>query len=184
MTSGEWHEQWHRLDHFRISAEADRNDLELEWFAQLKHFHVDAVEHGITQLIGTATDNFLPGLGLLREYIHARLGRYDKVPGKCATCHGSGWKEAAPFKSNNLIYANTVERCLDCGIPEPKLEGVNRRRESITEVQRHEYQAGRFGRDQMPPGLEAKHPEKPGNPELRQMIAAFRAKFANKEDLA
>lgn len=177
MTAGEWHDEWRRLDHFRISAEANRDELEAEWFAQLKHHHVDAVSHGISQLIGQAKDNFLPGLGLLKDFIQARLGRYDRTPGKCAECGGSGWIDAPPFKRNGLIYANVAGRCPACGIPEPTIDSHSRR-EVVSEVQQYEYQAGRDGRSQMPAGLEAKHPEKPGNPELRQMIAAFRAKFA------
>ncbi len=180
MTVAEWGSQWTRLNQFNTRGDVDRDQLSGEWFAQLKHFHVDAVDHGITQLIGHAKDNFLPGLGLLKDFIQARLGRYDKTPGKCGSCGGSGWVDASPFKSNGLVYANTVARCQVCGIPAPQIEPS--RREPLTELQQHEYLAGRYGRSQMPPGLEARHPDKPGNPELRQMIAGFRAKFANSQD--
>lgn len=183
MTFAEWDAQWARLNPFHTRGDVDREQLSAEWFAQLKHFHVDAVDHGITQLIGGAKDNFLPGLGLLKDHIRARLARYDRVPGKCGACGGSGWVDAPPFKSNGLVYANVVSRCLVCGIPAPQIE-THARREPLTELQAHEYHAGRFGRSQMPQGLDDRHPERAGNPELKHMIAAFRAKFANTEELA
>lgn len=176
MTFQDWQPQWTRLAHFHVSGEADRNQLEAEWFAQLKHHHIDAVDAGITQLIGSAKDNFLPGLGLLKDFIQARIGRYDRTPGKCADCGGSGWVDVEMFSSNKLIYANTVKRCLSCGIPEPKAETTSRR-ERVTDLQAHEYRAGRFGRDQMPEWAKAKHPDQPGNPELRKMIVEFKKRF-------
>lgn len=182
MTFIEWEGQWARLNQFHTRGDVDRDTLSAEWFAQLKHYHVDAVDHGITQLIGGARDNFLPGLGLLKDHIKTRLARYDRTPGKCGECGGSGWVDAPPFKSNGLVYANVVTRCLVCGIPAPQIE-ANPRREPLTELQAHEYRARRYGRQQMPEGLEDKHPEKAGLPELRQMIAGFRAKFVS-EDVA
>jgi hypothetical protein len=184
MSPAEFAEQFERLTaHFHLPTDGTRDTLAVDWLKALQHYHVDAFEHAVTQLTQTSTDRFWPALGRVLEVIKTRISRYDKFNGKCEGCGGSGWVEAPPFESNGLIYGNTVQRCLKCGIPEPQIE--SHRRRSITSVQAHEYQAGRFGRDQMPAGLEAKHPEKPGNPELRHMIAAFRAKFANSgEDLA
>ena len=173
MTFQEWQPQWARLAHFHVSGDTDRGQLEAEWFAQLKHWHVDAVDHGVTKLIGGARDNFLPGLGLLKDHIQARLGRYDKTPGRCPTCHGSGWVDAAPFKSNGLVYANVSQRCPDCGIPAPQVE-AHGHREPLTELQRHEYEAGRYGRDIMPEGLKAKPwDEAKRATHKAQMMAAF-----------
>jgi hypothetical protein len=160
MTREEWKSQWKRLDQFRVGGEADRAQVGAEWFAQLAHYHVDAVDHGITQLIGSAKDTFLPGLGLLKDFIQQRIGRYDKFNGKCESCHGSGWVDAPIFRSNGLIYSNAVQRCTSCGIPAPKVEDRGRR-EPVNDLQTAEYLAMRFGRDQMPVGCEAK-PSKPG----------------------
>lgn len=154
MTAAEWERQWRRLDQFRVGGEADRSEVQAEWFSQLRHHHVDAVDHGVTQLIGSAKDTFLPGLGLLKELIQSRLDRYDRTHGKCATCHGSGLIDAPAFMSNGLVYANVAMRCPDCGIPAPTVEAS--RRQPLTDLQRHEYQAGRFGHEQMPVGCEAK----------------------------
>lgn len=173
MTSAEWEIQWKRLDQFRVGGDANRNQVSAEWFAQLKHFHVDAVDHGITQLIGSAQDTFLPGLGLLKDFIHAKLGRYDKTPGKCETCHGNTWIDVAPFKSNGMIYENTVMRCPDCGVPAPPYTEPGRR-ESLTSREHAEWRMGDAPRDYMPPGLEAK-PWAPGQREAHkaEVMAAF-----------
>lgn len=174
MNHDEWKAQWRRLDHFHVSGDANRADLSAEWYRQLRHWHVDAVEYGITQLIGTAKDTFLPGLGLLKDYIQSRIDRYDRT-GKCGVCGGSGWVDGAPFISNGLVYANAVTRCTACGIPAPKVD-AHARRQPLTDLQDHEYRAGRYGREQMPEGLQAKS-EQPGNPELKAAFASLREKL-------
>lgn len=165
MTLPEWKVQWKRLDPFRVGGDADRDQVSAEWFAQLKHFHVDAVEYGVTKLIGSAQDTFLPGLGLLKDYIQERMGRYDRTPGKCATCHGTTWIESAPWKANGIIYEG-LRRCPDCGVPEPQghEQKVTHR---VSDLELHEYRHGRYGRDLMPDGAKAKHPEKVVNPEFK-----------------
>lgn len=186
MTFPEWQPQWARLAHFRISADVDRDHLEAEWFAQLKHWHVDAVDAGVTLLIGHAKDNFLPGLGLLKDYIRQQIGRYERTPGQCATCHGTSWIEASPWKSNGLVYEGVV-RCPECGIPAPQ---VNDRKvtKPLTPLEQHEYQAGRYSREWMPVGLEAK----PWNPDakaqhksaMRQLFDRLRIHLFGSEDSA
>ena len=174
MTLAEWKIQWHRLDLFHVSADADRAKVSAEWFAQLQHFHVDAVHAGITELIGRATDTFLPGLGLLKELIRARLGRYEKTPGQCDTCHGSGWVEAPAFMSNHLIYANVVARCSACGIPAPQI--TSGRREPVPAVQLEEYRSGRYGCDRMPEGMQARSGPRPVT-EFAQWAEQLRVKL-------
>lgn len=172
MTPQEWAPLWARLAHFHVSGDIDREKLEAEWFAQLKHWHVDAVDAGVTLLIGHARDNFLPGLGLLKDYIGQRMGRYERTPGKCATCHGSGWIDVDPWKSNGIVYEGVV-RCPNCGIPAPKLND-RKVTHPLTHLEAHEYQAGRYSRELMPPGCEAK----PWNPESKaQHKTAMRAMF-------
>ena len=188
MTFQEWQPQWARLAHFHISADQDRSRLEAEWFAQLRHLHVDAVDAGITLLIGHAKDNFLPGLGLLKDYIGQRMRRYDRQPGTCDTCGGSGWLEAPAFRVGPLVYSNNMSRCQDCGIPAPKVE-IHKRREPLSDLERHEYAAGRYGRDQMPDGLKAKpwHPEARAQhtSAMRTMFDALKVKlFGSRDDAA
>ena len=148
MTATEWTGQWRRLAHFQIRADADRPALEIEWFAQLKHHHVDAVDVGITQLIGQAKDNFLPGLGLLKDLIQTRLGRYDTTPGRCATCHGALWIDAPPWKAYGRIYTGFC-RCPDCGVPAPAYT-PNGRREALTASEHQAYLAGTFTEPPLP----------------------------------
>lgn len=148
MTFHEWQPQWGRLAHFRISADADRDQLEVEWFAQLKHWHVDAVDAGITLLIGHAKDNFLPGLGLLKDHIQSRVGRYEKTRGTCATCNGTTWIEAMPWKSNGWIYSGFT-RCPDCGVPAPTYTPYGRR-EELTATEYQQVLAGTFQEPAMP----------------------------------
>jgi hypothetical protein len=175
MTPQEWKAEWKRLDQFRVSAEAERSEIEAEWFSQLRHHHIDAVSHGITQLIGHAKDTFLPGLGLLKDFIQQRIDRYERTPGKCHRCHGATWIEAPATKSNGIIYER-LTRCPACGIPAPQMS-ERHREEPLTDLERHEYRAGRYGRDLMPPGLDAKHPDKPGNPEIKAAMEALRKKL-------
>jgi hypothetical protein len=170
MTVHEWQAQWARLDQFRVSGERDQ--VSAEWFAQLKHHHVDVVDYGITRLIGQAKDTFLPGLGLLKDFIQQKFDRYDRTHGKCVSCGGSGWLEAPPFKSNGLIYSNVLSRCGACGIPEPKIDGQGRR-ESLTSVEAHEYHAGRYGRDQMPEALKVRPGSRSFNTELVAQLQAW-----------
>lgn len=145
MTAAEWKVQWKRLDQFHVSADANRADVSAEWFRQLQHWHVDAIDHGITKLIGTAKDTFLPGLGLLKGFIQERVDRHDRTRDKCPTCQGTTWIEAAPWKSNSRIYTG-FQRCPDCGVPAPEYKPVGHR-EELTAV---EYQAWRDGTFQEP----------------------------------
>lgn len=184
MTAKEWNTQWHRLDHFHVSGDRDRHELEIEWFAQLKHWHMDAVEFGVTQLIGSAKDNFLPGLGLLKDYIQSRIGRYDRTHGKCATCHGSTWIDVGPYKVGEIVYSSAVIRCPDCGVPAPQVE-AHTRRQPLSDLGAHEYQAGRYGRDQMPDGLKGK-PWEPGAKDahktaMREAFDKLRIKLFGKD---
>lgn len=184
MTSAEWDTQWKRLDQFRVGGDADRADVSAEWFTQLRHFHVDAVEHGITQLIGTAHDTFLPALGLLKDFIRARIDRYERAAGKCATCHGSTWIDSAPFKSNGMIYENIVVRCPDCGIPAPQYT-TSSNRQPLTSREYAEWRMGDAPKNYMPPGLEGK-PRREGEvTEIKAAMERLRVKlFGSQDDAA
>lgn len=176
MTNVEFDHQFVRLSaHFHLPQD-ERDTIQADWFAALKHYHMEALDHAVTELSNTATDRYWPALGKVLEIIKARLGRYDRTPGECSTCGGSGWVESPPFKANGIIYSNTLVRCQHCGIPAPKAES-HARRAPLTDIEAHEYAQGRYGRDQMPEGLKAKHPEKPGNPEFKAWADRLRKKL-------
>jgi len=155
MTAAEWETQWKRLDQFRVGGDADRTEVSAEWFAQLKHYHVDAVEHGITQLIGSAKDTFLPGLGLLKELIQTRIDRYERAHHGCQTCHGSTWIESWPVVSNGQLY-EMFARCPDCGVPAPEMKKPHPNARPATKTEYEEWKAGRYLRDTMPDWAKAK----------------------------
>lgn len=169
MTLIEWKAQWKRLDQFRVNGDASREQVSAEWFAQLKHLHVDAVDHGITQLIGNAKDTFLPGLGLLKDFIQTRFDKYQRTDGKCATCHGSTWIESAPFKSNGMIYSSVCIRCPDCGIPAPSYSEPNQRK-GLTSREFAEWRMNDHPRQYMPEAQQSK-PRPEG--EVTEMKAAM-----------
>ena len=180
MTAAEWDTQWKRLDQFRVGGEADRNEVSSEWFAQLRHWHIDAVDHGITRLIGSAKDTFLPGLGLLKEFIQERIDRYQRTDGKCATCHGSTWIDSAPFKANGMIYEGVCIRCPDCGIPAPQyVEPSNR--QPLTSREYAEWRMGDAPRQYMPPGLEGKPVREGEVTEMKAAMERLRIKLFGKE---
>lgn len=175
MTSTEWESQWARLDQFRVKDESRRDAMGAEWFAQLRHHHVDAVDHGITRLIGHAEDTFLPGLGLLKDFVQQRIDRYERTPGKCATCHGRTWIDAPAWKSNGIIYEG-LQRCPDCGVPAPQTHD-RPMVQPVSLVELTEYHAGRYGRELMPPGLEGK-PRHEGDPfEMKAAMERLRIKL-------
>lgn len=180
MTSAEFAPIFDRLTrNFRLPVSADapkqRAEMFADWFRQLQHYHVDAVEHGVRDLMRTETESFWPPVGKLLDAIKARLTRYDRQPGKCETCLGTTWIEARPWKSNAIVYEG-LQRCPDCGVPAPQVD-ERRNVHPVSDLEIHEYRAGRYGRDLMPDHAKAKHPEKPGNPELKTWMEALRKKL-------
>jgi hypothetical protein len=176
MTAAEFETQFSRLAaHFHLPADASRDTLAVDWLKALQHYHVDALEHAVTELTKTSTDRFWPALGRVMELIKSRIGRYDRTPGACATCHGSTWIEAQPWKANGQIYTG-VQRCPDCGIPAPQSD-ERRNSQPLTSVEFHEYQAGRYMRTQMPPGLDAKPTREGEKTEMREAMARLHAKL-------
>lgn len=155
MTRDEWKMQWKRLDQFHVTGDANRSDVSTEWFKQLQHHHVDAVEHGVTRLIGSARDTFLPGLGLLKGFIQERIDKYERTGGRCATCHGSTWIEAWPVVWEGRLY-EMLARCPDCGVPAPEMKKPHSTARPATKLEYEEWKAGRFSRDTMPEWAKAK----------------------------
>lgn len=160
MTISEWRQQWARLAQFHVPVGGNRERVGAEWFAQLKRYHVEAVERGITELIGNAQDNFLPGLGVLRGLIQSRIDKYERVRVSCPTCHGSGWIEAWPVIFGEGLY-ESFTRCPDCGIPAPQIKKSHYGSRPATKLEYEEWKAGRYLRDTMPDWAKAK-PWRPG----------------------
>ena len=181
MTGAEFDQQFARLAaHFHLPADESRDTIAADWCAALQHYHADALEHSVTELTRTATDRFWPALGKVLDLIKARIGRYDRAPGKCRTCNGSTWIDAQPWKSNGIVYEG-LQRCPDCGVPPPQSH-ERKAIHALTSIEFHEHQKGRYGRDLMPPGMEAKHPETPGNAELKAWCEQLKKKLFGVED--
>lgn len=181
MTSAEFDRQFARLAaHFHLPADESRETISADWMQALKHYHVEALEHAVTELTRTATDRFWPPLGKVLELIKARLGRYDRPAGTCATCNGSTWIEAQPWKSNGIIYEG-LQRCPDCAVPAPVLH-ERRMTQPLTSLESHEHQKGRYGRDLMPDGMKAKHPEAVANPEFKAWAEALKKRLFGVEE--
>lgn len=188
MTSAEWKNQWKRLRQFRVNPDVTPDDVSAEWFQQLQHYHVDAVERGITELIGHQKDTFLPGVGALKELITNRINKYDHHHGGCETCHGSIWIEAWPVMFDGRLY-EMFARCPDCGVPAPEMKKPHPSSRPATKTEYEEWKAGRYARDTMPDFATAK-PWKPGQreahkAEMRELFDRLRVKlFGHLEDAA
>jgi hypothetical protein len=164
MKSYEFDEQFARLkNHFYPKADANMDQVSLEWFKALGHYHVDALERGITDLIRTSTERFWPQIATLHSLIRARIGAYEKQPGKCATCHGSTWVEAWPVIWCGNLYEQ-LQRCPDCGVPAPEVKKTLPGSRPATKQEYDDWREGTFARDTMPDWAKAK-PMKPGQRE-------------------
>lgn len=146
MNAADFDTQFSRLTaHFHLPVDASRETVAIDWFKALEHYHVDALERGVTELIRTHPDRFWPPLSKLLGAIKTKLAGYDKTRDKCQTCNGTTWIDATPWKSNSRVYEG-FQRCPDCGVPAPEYKSVGHR-EELTAV---EYQAWRDGTFQEP----------------------------------
>lgn len=179
MSAAEFDTQFNRLKaHFHLGADVDKSALGVEWFQSVEHYHVDALDHAVTQLIRQATDRFWPPLGKLLEIIRGRMAGMEKTRDKCATCSGSTWVEAWPWQVNGVVYTG-MSRCPDCGVPAPEMK-PSPYRAPLTKVQYQSYLAGDYGRNVIDG---AKHPKRK-NPEIQALVDAFAAKFLQRGDAA
>lgn len=162
MTQREFDRQFTRLcDHFHLADESKKT-IAVDWFDALRHYHMDAVDAGITRVIGDATDTFWPALGKLKQAIQSRIAGMAKVKADCATCQGSSWVEAMPWKAHGRVYTG-FQRCPDCGVPEPIFTPESLR----TPLTAAEYQAWR--------NRELPEPAVPLQPSNRSALEALRA---------
>lgn len=128
MTKPEFVQQWKRLTrHFSVPLEfGDNSDgLRDEIFGALQHWHIDAVERGISKIIREATDRFFPAIGAIVAAVSSGVGKYERTAGRCGTCGGNGWiypqtRDAVQkFRTSAGTIVDAVVRCPDCGIPAP-----------------------------------------------------------------
>lgn len=177
MTPAEFDDQFNRLTaHFHLPADGSRETIALDWLKALEHYHVDALERGVSHLIRTETDRYWPALGAVMQAVRDKMAGMAPAHGKCLTCHGSKWIEVAPFKSNGMIYENVCQRCPDCGTPAPTV-GEQRGRHSLTATEYQAWRNDEHARDYMPEGLKAKpwRDEAARLAHKRTMLAAFAA---------
>jgi len=112
---------------FRPVDAEQRGAVFADWFSALSHFAIEAVEHGVSDVIASKRDTFWPAVGEVRGRIEDRLRGVPKVSSRCQTCHGSSWVDAGPHKANGGLIYEPVMRCPDCGIPAPKpIPGASR----------------------------------------------------------
>ena len=118
MTINEFNREFSRLErHFRINDD-DRPAILKDWFKAVSHYHVEALSHGVDQVIREATDTFWPALGKLTNAIRQRMSKFEQTRRDCPTCHGNTWIETMPWLSNGRLYEG-FQRCPDCGVPPP-----------------------------------------------------------------
>jgi hypothetical protein len=155
MNAADFDTQFNRLTgHFHLPADSNRDLIALDWLKAVEHYHVDALDHAVTDLIRTAQDRFWPSLGKVLTIIRGRIGSMEKT-GACATCHGSSWIESAPFKANHMIYEGVCIRCPDCGIPAPQYSAPGHRH-ALTAAEYADWRRGDHERQYMPECLQAK----------------------------
>ena len=189
MTSAEFDRQFARLaSHFLLPMDESRDTIAADWMKALAHYHVDALDHAVTEMIRTAQDRYWPPLGKVLGLITSRLGRYDRTHGKCETCHGSTWIEAWPVVWDGKLYEMHA-RCPDCGVPAPEMKKPHPGARPATKLEYEEWKSGRYARDTMPEFAKAK-PWKPGakeahTAEMREFFDQLRVKlFGAKGDAA
>ena len=179
MTAFEWDEQFSRLEnHFHVPVGADKDKLSIEWFNAMQHWHVDAVDRGVTDVIRNARDRFWPPLGLVIEAIRVRLAGVEKINNKCETCHGSTWIEAWPVIIGGRVYEMN-QRCPDCGVPAPPMPKPHPSARPLTKAEYEAWQTDRAYRDTMPDFAKAKKPALSADDrsELRDWINQLRQKL-------
>lgn len=160
MNAADFDVQFNRLTgHFHLPTDANRDQVALDFLNAVQHFEIEQLERGVTELIRTSQDRFWPPLGRLLTAVRSKTERQDRGNGKCATCHGSGWIESAPFQSNGMIYENALLRCPDCGIPAPQYTVPNHR-SGLTASEYREWSQREKQPQYMPEGLQA-HPLPP-----------------------
>jgi len=156
MNAADFDTQFDRLTgHFHLPVDAKRETVAIDWFKAVEHYHADALERAVTELIRSAQDRYWPALGKLLTAIQSRFDKYERTSGKCGTCHGNTWIEAWPLVYDGRLY-EMHSRCPDCGIPAPEMKKPNPHARPATKTEYEEWKALRFSRDTMPEWAKAK----------------------------
>ena len=170
MSAAEFDTQFNRLTaHFHLPTDASRETVAVDWYRAVQHYHVDALERGVTRLIVQAEDRFWPALGALLEAVRWHLAGVPKTHIEAA------WVEAQPFKSNRMIYGNVCVRNPESGIPAP-LYQESTHREGLTHQEMSAWRSGDRG-DYMPDGMKAKPRPEGEKTEIRAAMERLRVKL-------
>jgi hypothetical protein len=181
MNAADFDTQFNRLTgHFHLPTDASREMLALDWLKAMEHYHVDALDRAVTELIRTEEERYWPALGKVIGIIKHRIDKYDRAPGKCATCHGSSWIDSQPFKSNGMIYGNVLMRCPDCGIPAPQYSEPGGRK-PLTAQEYRDWTNGDSNRQYMPEGLQGKPRPESETSEIKEAMARLRVQLFGDE---
>ena len=182
MNAFEWDDQFNRLkNHFHPGSDVDVDALGFEFFEALKHWHIDAVQRGITDVIRNAKESYFPPIGVIREIIQARLSGMERTKNDCATCEGSGWIESWPEMSSGIVYERHA-RCPDCGIPAPEVKRTHKSR-PLTRAEHDDWREGRAYRDTMPDWAKPKKERDPNETnEIREFMSNLRDKLFGHQD--
>ena len=180
MNAFEWDGQFDRLmTQFRLPADVDADKVRMEMFSALQHWHLDAVERGITDVIRNAKETFFPPIGIVREAIQTRLAGMDLTKDKCKTCNGSTWIEAWPAMCWGLVY-EMFQRCPDCGRGAPETKKPQNLR-PLTSAERDDWQEKRAFRDTMPDWARPRKTDEPTN-DIKEFMASLRERLFGHQD--
>lgn len=174
MNAGDFDTQFDRIaEHFHLPVDAKRDVISMDWYQAVKHYHLDALEHGVTVLIRTSQDRFWPALGKLLTLVQSRIDRYDRQPGKCATCAGSTWIESWPMKTHDGRVYEYLQRCPDCGVPAPEMK-PKAFLIPLTKDEYERFKSGQWEHPPLPPGMEAKPRPEGEQTELKAAMERLR----------
>jgi hypothetical protein len=122
MTRTEGMAQMDRYVHAGYRQPEDISAAFDEWFTLFASSDVDDVAAAIGRMVSNRTSSFWPTPGELSEHLRAVVAGRIATDEKCATCHGSGWIDAPPYRANGGRVYHGVMRCHACGIPPPNMQ--------------------------------------------------------------
>lgn len=122
MTHDEAMAQFTRLMKMAI-APPDPDAVFAEWYRAFEQTPAEDMDAALTRYFATKSDRFWPAIGELRSYVSGvQSGRETSQGRRCASCEGSSWVDAPPFRANGGHLYACVRRCPACGVPAPNME--------------------------------------------------------------